>query len=245
MARPKIAATRSSEAYDRLHQDLIDGTLTPGTKLAIAELQLRYGLGAMPIREALNRLSAEQFVLQHDQRGFSVPPLAEELFLEIQNARIVVETAALRETLSNIDPGWEDRMVLAYHHLAKAFATGPDYMLTAAWAEAHVAFHRALISGCQNHWLLNIASQLYEQSSRYRTRRRQIGASNAPMRENLLEEHQQIMQAAIEGDVECAVSRLIEHYRRSVETVLAAPVELCPDHLRFRRGDQPEDTGRG
>lgn len=235
MSTSKVSVSRASEAYDLLRKDLMNGGLLPGTKLTISDLQNRYGLGAMPLREALNRLSAEQFVLKHDQRGFSVPPLLEEVFLEIQNARIVIESAALRETLDWYSREWEDRLVLAYHHLAKASVGTAESLLTEAWSQSHASFHQALISGCRNSWLLTFANQLYTQSARYRTRRRQIVSSSVPRRDNLLEEHRQIMEAAIDGSVDLAVERLVEHYRRSVETVLGAPVELCSGGLRFQR----------
>ena len=232
MPKPRISTSRTAEAYDLLRQDLIDGTLAPGTRLVIADLQDRYGLGAMPLREALNRLSAEQFVHKHEQRGFAVPPLAAEVFLEIQNARIVVETAALRESIFCHRPDWENRLVLAFHHLAKAGKTGPDYLLSDAWSTAHGVFHRELISGCENAWLLTFASQLFEQSARYRARRRQIDAKTPGA---LVEEHHAIMDAAIRGETETAVERLIDHYRRSVETVLGEPVNLTMSPLRFHR----------
>ncbi len=40
-------------------------------------LRERYGAGASPLREALNRLSAEGFVMQQDQRGFVVADIDE------------------------------------------------------------------------------------------------------------------------------------------------------------------------
>jgi DNA-binding GntR family transcriptional regulator len=225
--------SRTTEAYDRIRQDLISGILEPGSKLAISELQVRYGLGAMPMREALNRLAAEQFVLKLEQRGFTVPALEPPKFLEIQNARIVIETAALRESVATRRRDWEERLVLSFHDLSKA-NRAPNFIISDNWRESHNAFHKALISGCTNPWMMTFSDHLFKQAERYRIRRRQIENSTT----TLLDEHKAIMDAAIEGDADTAASRLIEHYRRSVETVLGKPVELCPDHLQF----QPRDT---
>lgn len=235
MAKTTSATCRSTEAYTRLRQDLSSGTFEAGSKLALANLQDRYGLGAMPLREALNRLSAEQFVQKHDQRGFSVPELDAAAFLEIQNARIVIEGAALAESIASYTRDWEDRLVVAFHHLTKASATGPNFQQTAAWSEHHALFHRELISGCPNHWLVTYAGQLYEQSTRYRALCRQIDATKPGGEDNLLNEHREIMDAAIARDTECATRRLIEHYRRSVEVVLGEPVELSVLHPRLYR----------
>jgi len=235
MPQPSKAISRSAEAYERLQQDLISGALEAGTKLTLTVLQSRYGLGAIPLREALNRLSAEQFVLKHDQRGFYVPPLDASVFLEIQNARIVIESAALAETIATYTPEWEDRLVLVFHHLSKVAASTPNYLLSDAWATHHAAFHRELISGCKNKFLLTIAGQLYEQSARYRARRRQIGAGSAADQNTLIDEHREIMNAALERDTKLATARLVEHYRCSVEVVLGETVKLCSSHLGFCR----------
>ncbi len=237
MFKEKPATLRSAKAYDLLRHDLIEGTLKPGTKLIIADLCERYGLGAMPLREALNRLSAEQFVEKHDQRGFTVPPLQADLFLEIQNARIVIESSALRESVTAHHRDWEDRLVLAFHHLAKASHSAPDYLHSDDWSHAHGVFHKSLISGCENQWLLTFSDLLFKQSARYRARRRQIDAMG-PGKDSLVEEHRQIMEAATQGDADLAEERLITHYRRSVETVLGQPVSLCLSPLRFSRMEE-------
>lgn len=249
MSEVKTHTSLSQAAYEKLRRDLVNGTLAPGNKLMISDLRDRYGLGAMPIREALNRLSSERLVQKHEQRGFSVPPLDGDGFLEVQSARLVIETAALRQSVRARSAEWEDRLVLAFHHLSKALPCArdddgqPEWLLSDAWSACHRAFHFELISGCENTWLLTFAHQLYEQSSRYRTRTRQIATLRPPVRSNLIEEHRDIMEAAIAGDAEIAVERLIEHYRLSVEIVLGTPISLVSDPLGLARS-HPEEANK-
>ncbi len=237
----KASTSLSQQAYEQLRRDLVNGALAPGSKLMIAELQAKYGLGAMPIREALNRLSSERLVEKHEQRGFSVPALDGDVFIEIQSARLVIETAALRESIAARSANWEDRLVLAFHHLSKAFPGSngkrdrTDWILSDAWSASHRTFHAELISGCSNTWLLAFAQQLYEQSSRYRARTRQITSLRPPVRADLLQEHRDIMDAAIAGDTTTAVERLLNHYRLSVEIVLDTPIRLEENPLRLVR----------
>ena len=241
VSETKTRTSLSQEAYEQLRRDVVNGALAPGTKLMIAELQARYQLGAMPIREALNRLSSERLVEKHEQRGFSVPALDGDAFMEIQSARLVIESAALQESIATRSADWEDRLVLAFHHLSKAFPKSgdvngrPDWILSEAWSTSHRIFHYELISGCSNTWLLGFAQQLYEQSSRYRARTRQITSLRPPVRADLLQEHRDIMDASIVGDTETAVERLINHYRLSVEIVLDTPIRLERNPFRFVR----------
>jgi len=73
-----LAGTLASSVYERIREDILIGRLQPGEKLRIDTLRQRYTVGGSPIREALNRLSSEGLVLQHDQRGFGVLPASIE-----------------------------------------------------------------------------------------------------------------------------------------------------------------------
>ena len=237
MVQTTRAPSLSQQAYDALRRDLIGGELEPGTKLMIADLQSRYTLGAMPLREALNRLSAEGMVDKSDQRGFFVPALNHGDYLDIQNARIAVEAAALRETVAERTVEWEDQMVVCMHRLRRAGpaadAKDMQFIFSDAWAESHRKFHMTLISGCSNTRLLAFAENLFEQSARYRMRRRKLSFLRAPVRDRLVEEHATILDAALAGEADTAVERLVDHYRYSVEFVLGRPVDLSADKSRF------------
>ena len=237
MAQSVRSPSLSQQAYDELRRDLVRGEFEPGTKLMISELQNQYGIGAMPLREALNRLSAEQIVDKSDQRGFFVPALNYEDFFHIQSARILIEAAALRETIANRTAEWEDQMVVCMHRLERAGpkpgARDKEFIFSDAWSESHRKFHNILISGCTNTRLLTYAANLYEQSSRYRMRARKLSSLRAPTRAQLVEEHSIILDAAFAGDAETAVDRLVDHYRYSLEIVSGLKVGLSDDKTRF------------
>ncbi len=58
-APPRSPATLASTVYDRLRTDTLVGELKPGHQLRIEFLGKRYHTGHIPLREALNRLSAD------------------------------------------------------------------------------------------------------------------------------------------------------------------------------------------
>ena len=237
MVQSVRAPSLSQQAYTALRRDLVSGVFEPATKLMISDLQGRYKLGAMPLREALNRLSAEQIVEKTDQRGFFVPALHYEDFFQIQNARIVIESAALRESVVNRTIDWEDRMVVCMHRLERAGPAGDsgnkDFIFSEAWADSHRRFHTTLISGSTNPWLLSLAANLFEQSARYRMRRPRPSSLRAPTRALVVEEHSAILDAALAGDAETAADRLVEHYRYSLEIVSGHKIGFSDDKTRF------------
>ena len=57
-------STQASSVYDRLQADILSGKLRPGLKLRLKELIEMYETGNSPLREALNRLSANGMVVR-------------------------------------------------------------------------------------------------------------------------------------------------------------------------------------
>jgi len=86
------AGTLASTVFEQLRRDIVSVQLAPGEKLRIEALRERYGVGGSPVREALNRLSAEGLVWQQDQKGFRVAPVSEreleELTRRVEHCRL-------------------------------------------------------------------------------------------------------------------------------------------------------------
>lgn len=202
-------ATTATAVYQRIKDDILDGRLAPGLKLRIEFVSSRYGTGSSPIREALNRLSSEGIVVRHEQRGFCVAPISLDELREITKTRCWLETIALRETLANPTPQWEDALVVAYHRLSRTdrFLMDAESTLNPAWEEQHSIFHEALIANCGSSILRRYCRDLRDQSYRYRI----LAAPPRPPGGEV--QHRAIFESAIARDVERAVELLNAHYR--------------------------------
>ena len=64
--------SRTSEAYERIREDVIRGKLAPGCKLKIDQLREEYEVGGTPVREALSYLAADGLVVREEQDRKSV-----------------------------------------------------------------------------------------------------------------------------------------------------------------------------
>jgi DNA-binding GntR family transcriptional regulator len=87
-----------------MRRRIIDGSLVPGTPLALADLAHELDISTMPIRSALNRLKSEGLVRQLRNRGSIVAPLEIEDFEEIQAIRSGIEALAARLGVEQIPP---------------------------------------------------------------------------------------------------------------------------------------------
>ncbi len=203
--------TLATAVCERLRGDIMTGVLVPGEKLRVEFLRARYGAGVSPVREALNRLSAEGLVIQQDQKGFHVAGISRHDLSELITTRCWVEETALRKSIEAADPDWEENVVLAHHRLSRTprSASEERYQGNPAWERLHRAFHRALIGGCGSHLLLDFCEQLMDRADRYRQLAIRI---DQPNRQEPAE-HRTIMEAAIAGDADAAVEALTAHYQ--------------------------------
>ena len=203
-ASPQSSTQR---AYLTLRKEIITGRIPPGERLKIDALKVALDTGASPVREALSLLTSDQLVDRLDQRGFRVATTSRAQFQEILNLRCNLEVLALRDSLENTDAGWEDALVLAHHHMTKADRLDMD-----TFEERHKNFHMALLAACNSPILLRICGQLYDLNVRYRYL---AGQSKSYSRRDVEAEHQAILEAAVNRDIETASDRLLDHYRKT------------------------------
>lgn len=205
--------TRASAVYGQLRTDLTHGLLEPGSKLPVEAMCQRYGVGASPLREALNRLSAEGLVARNDQRGFSVAPLRWDELAQLTRSRVQLETLALRESIEHRDAEWEDRLVLLVHRLSRTprSLAADHYVPNPVWETLHRDFHRALLARCPSRWVRSFCDSLADEAYRFR----QVAADRSFSKRNEHAEHQALFAAAIDARADDAVQLLTEHYTRT------------------------------
>jgi len=214
--------TLARSTYDRLRADVLSGEWEPGRKLLMHELRERYQVGASPLREALNRLASEEWVVHNDQRGFSVAQASIEQLNDLVRTRIAIESLALAQAFARRSPAWEEKLVLAFHRLSRtARSVQPDsFEENPEWERLHRAFHLALLEGCGSPLMLGFCEQLYDHAYRYR----QLAAQKAYKRRNELDEHRAVFDAVMGGRLEDAQRLIAEHYQRTASIFVdAAP----------------------
>jgi GntR family transcriptional regulator, carbon starvation induced regulator len=208
-----VRATTATTVFERIRDDILSGNLAPAMKLRIEFVCERYGIGASPVREALNRLSQDGLVERRDQRGFYVASVSLEQLDELVKTRCWLEAIALRESIANRTTEWEDRLVLTFHRLSrtKRSLDSNAYLINPVWEQQHREFHRALIANCGSSWLLTFCTHMGDQADRYR---KLAAARIYPQRQGP-DEHRTIFEATIDGDADRAVDLLQAHYRRT------------------------------
>jgi DNA-binding GntR family transcriptional regulator len=217
------SANMTQSAYENLRADLLACRVLPGKKLKIQELCTRFSVSLGAIREALSRLTSEGLVVAEPQRGFRAAPISASDLVDLTMVRVEIESLCLRRAIACGDVRWESRLVAAAHRLARTPERAPDDPARSNddWAEAHAAFHLALLDGCNSPWLLHLHTLLYAQSERYR----RLSVPFAAKSRNVNKEHQAIVTATLARDAEGAVRLLVSHLEATTRILLDAVTE--------------------
>lgn len=223
--------TLATVIHARLRRDILRGTFRPGEKLRIERLCARYGIGATPLREALNRLSAEELVLREEQRGFRVAPVSLADLAELTKTLCWITELGLRESIRAGDAAWEEAIVLAAHRLSRVPREGPEgySSFSPEWEERHRQFHHALIAGCGSRWLVDFHDMLLDRNARYRY----LAFAGVAGSRDAVSEHRAIEEATLARDAEGAVAAAFAHIRATADAV-----------ARFQPAESPAAASR-
>jgi GntR family carbon starvation induced transcriptional regulator len=215
------AKSAISRVVSQLREDLISVVIEPGAKLRIASLAQKYEANPGAVREALSRLVSEGLVVAEDQKGFRASPVSATFLTDIMSTRVFVEVEALRRSIAFGDTDWEANVLAATHRLSKVQQLDPETgAITAKWRNLHRLYHHALIADCGSPTLLQLQSQLFSQTERYRCLQGSL-SQNGKIRDGD-NEHHQIAELVVARDFESASKALERHYNKTVQLLLAS-----------------------
>lgn len=83
--------TNDSSIYERVLHDILDGRLQANERLKVTALASRYGTSTNPVREALQQLRGEGYVIITPNRGARVRPIDEDFARDIYEVEALVE----------------------------------------------------------------------------------------------------------------------------------------------------------
>lgn len=211
--------TLATSIYARLRRDILCGAFRPGERLRLDALCERYDIGATPLREALNRLSAEELVNRVEQRGFRVAPVSLADLTELTKTLCWISELALRESIKNGDADWEEAVVLAAHRLSRVPREGAEgyASFNPEWEERHRGFHMALIAACGSRWLIDFYAMLMDRNTRYRY----LAFADGSEPRDVEAEHDTICDAVLARDADRAVAAANTHLRKTTDSVVA------------------------
>jgi DNA-binding GntR family transcriptional regulator len=155
--------TVQEQVYQALRDKLMRGGFQPGQKLKLNELAEAFGVSAMPVREALSRLTAERGLESLPNRTIRVPALHNDRLVDLMQARFAVEGLAVARAAETMTT----ETISALKTLVAAQIETDEHHFSEASAEQNRAFHFTIYRQSGSTVLLPIIESLWLQFGPY------------------------------------------------------------------------------
>lgn len=209
----------SEQALIRVRYDILNGSLLPGLQLKLDKLIDRYGFSSSPLREALSRLSVDGLVKIEDRRGFFVSGVSIADIEEITKLRLILESEALRESITKGDDEWEANIISCGYRLERyenRISSQKPFISDSEWASLHFDFHNSLLGGCTSARLLKLRTTLFYQAERYW----HIWANANPDPTNRGSNHKRIQETVLDRNIDEALKLIKKHIENTTKIII-------------------------
>lgn len=204
---PGGRVSQVERAYQEIKWRIVYGHYKPGAHLSEATLARVHRTSRTPIREALARLSEEQYVVWDAGRGFLIAPVTVSRIRDTFQVRRLLEGAAAGGAAEMATPAEIRGMAgLAEYH----YTVGDAESYRAALAR-NLEFHLAVASASHNEVLVDLVRQCLMQTDRVLS----LGADYKPFEEGSAVEHDAIVAAVEKRDAAGARDAMERHVDRT------------------------------
>jgi DNA-binding GntR family transcriptional regulator len=207
-------------AYGKIRAGILDGQLAPGSRLKEKELVEFCGVSRTPVRDALRRLAAEDFVSIQPNQGAQVRSWNKEDLDDLFALRALLEGYAARRAAKRITQEGLDRLEMVIGQMTEILAADlPQEEKISEFLRLNRAVHEPIWEASGSKRLISVLSNLVEQALvvhtvRYFTMDR-IATSHR--------HHEDLLRALKAGDESWAESIMTNHIhaaRREVQVEL-------------------------
>ncbi len=196
-----LSSNASAGLRDTLEEEILTGSIKPGTRLDETMLAERFGVSRTPIREALQQLAAAGLIQIQPRRGATVVELPASTLVEMFDVMAELEAMAVR-LASRRHTDDDKKTILAALKSCKVAAKSGD---VDAYYYANEVFHYALYDASHHAFLIEQCRQLHRRLKPYRRLQLRVRQRMATS----LAEHQAIADALLSfnGDLGSQLAR--------------------------------------
>lgn len=207
MKSPKSTVRTSNSSVDRIYEQLkqmaMNYKFRPGEPLNEVELAASFGVSRTPLREVLNRLVAEGLLDFVPRRGFSCRALDTKMIFDLYEVRCGLEMMSAKLATERATDAEVDKLVTFWQTAARKFKK----LSPLECAQCDERFHEQIAMVSQNAELLHSLQAINARAHYLRL----ISMEKAHYRHNTCDEHQLILTAIKERNVEAAVNCMSAH----------------------------------
>lgn len=225
-AEPTLTFRRSrtstvvEQIWSELRRMILQGSLTPGTRLVELDIAAQSSASQASVREALHRLERDGLVIRRGRRGTFVTEVEPEKMLEVFHIRGTVESVAVRRAVETMTP----ERLLELERLVERMRQAGRRGEAIALVEADMAFHGRICAWADHPTLLRVWELLYTQMERFLVL---YDVEHFFDLTQVALNHEPVLEAIRSGDPDEAARVMHEH------VLIGAPPSLAATDDRF------------
>ena len=207
--------TLPDEIYRQIKTMILDGGLIPGELVTIQGLATAFGVSAMPVREALQRLTAERALTVISGRSVGIPEVDARRLTDLSRVRVEMEGLAAEWATPHVTAADQAKLQNLVTVMAQAAEAGD----TRTYVRANHDFHFTVYTASGSETLLGTIEGIWLQVSPYF---HLLHSSGNYLAAN--EEHKLILKALQDGDAKACA----RHVREDITSATRVLLSLLP-----------------
>jgi len=217
LQRPELLAVPIATL---LRNAILSGEFRPGDRLVERQLAAQWNVSRAPLREAIELLTTEGFLLRSPHRGASVRELSERELNELFAIREMIEVNAARTAIRLAS----DEDLMPMRMLVEAMKANVEAHDLRGFRTNGLAFHDELLRLSGNATLIEIYDRV-----KLKFRRYQMLLVNLPDLPNAsAREHEAILEALSRRDADLAARCVADHLAHLVRRFVGSTRDFSP-----------------
>lgn len=148
--------------YEKIKSDILKVKIKDGDFLTLAELADKYNVSKTPVRDALNDLEREGYIISLPRKGYLVKPTTQKNIRDFFELRLILETSAAKLAIDNAD----DNELKEIYEIAMKFPEDVETTDSDEFSSINDEFHLSLMKASHNLQLIDICVAIMEKISR-------------------------------------------------------------------------------
>lgn len=208
---PSGASIAGDSVYKKIRDDIVAGRLRANERLVVADLATRHGTSTNPVREALQLLRGEGFVIIEPNRGARVRPIDQDFVRDIYEIGVLIEPFLTRWFV-----GMATQQDIVQLEDVQAQIEANNFADPLRHSELDTRFHTIMY---ERHYNRHAAELWWKHREVLRAVSRRYNFTLV-RRAQVLREHRQLIHLIKEGQAERAAALVAQHVEGSGRHIL-------------------------
>lgn len=205
-----------ASAYDLILKRILSYEMAPESVISDNQLAKEFGMSRAPVREAILLLAMDGLVQNSPNHKMIVAPIKLDDIIDIMHVRNALETEALRIIAEN---GWlSANQEKKLQELHRKFSNAADLNTVSEHYSYDDMFHSELIGYSKSRRIVDILEQMRLQMQRARW----LNLAVPSRQREATREHEDILNAILDKDLDRTVDCLHLHFANSAESFRSA-----------------------